>query len=301
MADVPPPSWTPEPHDPSPYAQAPVPPAEPPARKVTAKAWVGIAGAAAVLGLIGGVVLTRTDGTGTTASAAAVGGTRSGAAGQGQGALPGGMGTRGTIASIDGSTITLTADLSDPGGTSSGSASTSTVTVTTSSDTVVTETVAGTASDIAVGDTVRVEGTTSGTEIAAVEVHDLGTEDLSALAGGGGGGTPPSDGDMPAGMTPPDGMTAPDGTSGGQSGPGGGMGTVGTVTARSGSTLTVEGTDGGTYTVTLADDTSVVVARTITLSDLAVGDAITVTGTTSDGTVAATAIRVGDLGGPPQG
>ena len=55
MADVPPPSWTPEPSDPSPYAQAPVPPAEPPqppARKATAKTWIAAAGAAAVLGLI---------------------------------------------------------------------------------------------------------------------------------------------------------------------------------------------------------------------------------------------------------
>jgi hypothetical protein len=82
--------------------------------------------------------------------------------------------------------------------------------------------------------------------------------------------------------------------------------TRGTVTDVSGSTLTVEASDGTTYTVTTGSDTTVTVTVEISLSDLEVGDTISVTGETNGSSVTATTIQRGELavggfGGPPPG
>lgn len=104
--------------------------------------------AAVTIGLFGGILIGHN---GSSASRAS--GTRTGTfpggggAGGGAGGGSGGF-TAGTIASIDGDTITLT--LADG----------STVKVTTSSTTTVTKTDTGTLSDLAKGDTVSVIGAT---------------------------------------------------------------------------------------------------------------------------------------------
>jgi hypothetical protein len=213
-----------------------------------------------------------------------------------------GRGTRGTITGVDGSTITV--DATDANGGSS------TVEVTTDSDTRVTEAVAGTVSDIAVGDTVMVEGSTSGTSIAATAIRDVGDQ---AIGAGAMGAQPPDDGSAPTGAPGggemPNGGQAPSGDQSGQvppnGRPGGGQGTFGTVTAVDGSTITIEMQDGTTMTVSTASDTTVTVTREISVADLVTGDTISVTGTTSGSTVAATSIRRGEIGGgfgaPPGG
>src|SRR4029077_13981040 len=89
---------------------------------------------------------------------------------------------------------------------------------------------------------------------------------------------------------------------GGQGGPGfagpGGRGgfTAGAVTSVDGSTITIKTVAGDTVTVSTTADTKVSVTKTIKLSDLAVGDTVRVTGTTTGTTIAADAIEKGALG-----
>ena len=199
----------------------------------------------------------------------------------GQG-FPGRRGTRGTIRTIDGSTLTVATD--QQGATD--------VTVATSTDTKVTETVTGTLSDVKVGDTVTVQGTTSGDTVAATDgdrPRHPGARPAEARAGAA----------KPHRGRPSERGDDPEQGQGGQGGNGrqGGPGTIGQVTAVSGSTLTVTTLQGSTVTVTTTADTQVMVTRDIGLSDLAVGDTVTVTGPLDGSTVAATAIRKGELGG----
>ena len=120
---------------------------------------------------------------------------------------------------------------------------------------------AATLTDIAVGDTVMVQGTTSGTSIIATKIVD---------------------GVMGRGM----GMM-------GHGGPGGrGMGARGTVTAVNGSTITVTGKDGTSYTVNAG---SAKLSKTVDIAvgDIKVGDEIDAQGTLSGTTVTAVHIMDG--------
>jgi hypothetical protein len=89
----------------------------------------------------------------------------------------------------------------------------------------------------------------------------------------------------------------PDGAQGGTF-PGGGF-TAGTITGIDGDTVTIELQDGSTVTVTATDDTTVTTTTESSVSDLAEGDTITVSGDTDDdGNVAsATSIREGEAMG----
>ena len=101
---------------------------------------------------------------------------------------PGGGFTAGQIASIDGSTVTVT--------TRAGS----TVKVTTDASTTVQVTKQIALSDLAVGDTVRVVGTVDGSTVAAQSIQ------RGALTGGFGfgfGGGPPPQGSAPNGAGDP--------------------------------------------------------------------------------------------------
>ena len=202
----------------------------------------------------------------------------------------GGPMTTGTIKAIDGSTLTVT--------TSSGA-----TTVTTSSSTVVTRTTAATLATIAKGDQVVVMGTTSGSKIAARQI----VERDSATSGtaGSSGGAPPG-GAAGAGGAPPGGAGGPGAP------PGGGAGAQGrpidgTVTKVDGSTITVKGSDGTTYTVSTSSSTRVAAEKTATVASLEAGDTVSVMGAkASNGAVNAARIRTGDLiggpgGGPPSG
>ena len=126
----------------------------------------------------------------------------------------------------------------------------------TSDDTVVTRSTDSSLADVAVGDQVRVMGTTSGTTVTAERITDSGTTVLDSGPGAPGGQAP--QGQAPQGQAPqgqaqngqaPQGQgqqgqqgQAPQGQ--GQGGPG--RAVQGQVTAIDGGTLTVSAADGTT-------------------------------------------------------
>ena len=167
----------------------------------------------------------------------------------------------GTVTAVSGDSITLTDKMSGttytvdatnatimkmgtPSTSTSGSGTTQRPTPTTI-----------TVSDIAVGDTIMVQGTVSGESIIATQIMD---------------GQPPM---------------------GGRGGPGG-HGIDGTVTSVSGSTLTITGNNGTTYTV---DDSAATASKveTMSVSDIAVGDTVGIDGSVSGTSVTANHIMDG--------
>ena len=126
-------------------------------------------------------------------------------------------------------------------------------------------------SGIALGDNVMVQGTVSGTTISASKIMD------GMMMGGRGG------------------CSAKGGPALGWGNKRGGQ--LGTVSSVSGNTITLTGKDGTTYTVD-ASKATVKKINTAALSDVQVGDALMVKGTTSGTTVTATEILDGQLGGP---
>jgi hypothetical protein len=167
-----------------------------------------------------------------------------------------GPGVHGTVTAVNGSTITITQKMgpNDATGTTyTIDASSATVKKFTQGSAPATIAV----SDIAVGDEIGAMGTVSGTSVAATEIMD-------GKMGMGFGGR-------------------------GMGGPGRGHGAIGTVSAINGSTITLTGKDGKTYTI---DAGSATVEKTITtsLSDVTVGDTIGVEGSVSGTSVTATKI-----------
>ena len=172
-------------------------------------------------------------------------------------------GVAGTVTAVDGSTITLTGK----------DGSTYTIDA---SKAAISKTSTITVSGVAVGDTLMVGGTISGTSVAADHIMD---------------------GAMPSGMGP--------GMGGGRGM--GGRGVEGKVTAVSGTTLTVTSTnpkDSTTTTYTVdASGAKVMKGATgsqptvSTLSSVAVGDTVRIMGTTSGTTVTAKVIMDGVFAG----
>jgi hypothetical protein len=244
---------------------------------------------AAVVALGAGYVLGHDGGSGSTGSGAAAQGGQlaygqTGANGQ-AGGFPGGRlpGVAGSVASTDGSTLTVT-----------GTDGTTTK-VTTTGSTTVTEAVAGTLDDLAVGDNVLVMGEEDGDAIAAQRIVDTGDQ---AQVGPGGQGGPQGNGQFtpPAGQVPPQGQTGGQDQTQGTPPPGFGRPVSGEITKIDGGTITLKSVDGSTVTVTTGGDTTVTVTEERTVADIAEGDQVTVQGEQSDGTVAATTIRIGDGG-----
>ncbi len=219
----------------------------------------------------------------STAAQAANGGPGGAARGQG---MPGGGGASGTITAISGSTLTVK---------SQSGASTE---VDTSSSTTVSVGTKSSLRAIAVGDTVSVGGTGSATKIKAMQIVDgavprADNASRGAPNGAGGGGMPPSGGQG----------HAPSGTKSGKR-PGGSMRrATGTVKSISGSDITLTTSAGKTVTVVTSSSTTVVKVAASEVSALKVGDTVHVMGSTSNGTVTATAITSGEfpIGGPGGG
>jgi hypothetical protein len=237
----------------------------PPRPKRGARTWI-LAGLGAVAIAALSVVVINV----ASSHTATAGGTATGVGAPGGGAPPGGIGRNGrgnagTIASIDGSTITLT--------TQAG-----TTKVIASANTTVSVSVSGALGDIKTGDHVVVMGAASGATVAAERIADTGTSATAGFGGPGPGGRP-GPGGPPAG------------------GPRAGGGFVsGTVASIDATSLTITATDGTTTTVTTTSSTQVTTETAGTLSDLATGDQVTVTGPTgSDGTVTAMSIRKGGM------
>jgi hypothetical protein len=179
-----------------------------------------------------------------------------------------GHGVFGTVSAVSGSTLTIT---------SKGfgqSATTQTYTVDASSATVMKDNATSTLSAVAVGDTVMVAGTVSGTNVAATMIRD----GMPKMMPGGMGGGPGMRGGH-ASSTP---MNIPQGNGEPVIG--------GAVTAVSGSSITVTNKSNVTYTV---DATSATVTKdnaTSTLSAVAVGDNVIVQGTVNGNAVTASSV-----------
>jgi hypothetical protein len=210
-------------------------------------------------------------------------------AGWGQGGpmhtgMPGGMqrapGVFGTVASISGTTLTVTSKMpqkkTDLSGTIGMTATAVTYTVDASNATVTKDNAASTVSAIAVGDTVMVQGTVSGTNVTAKTIRDgvmmqKGTKP----------GTPGQTGTSPAPIITGNGQPV----------------VGGSVTAESGSILTITNKSNVTYSV---DATSATIEKgnaASTLSSVAVGDTVIVQGAVNGSSI--TASSVIDQGATP--
>lgn len=229
-------------------------------RKKSLKNWM-FAGIGAAVLVIGGATISAASGSGGPSTQTPTTIQPGGQQPDHDGMHPGhGHGAGGTIASIDGTTLTVNAR---SGGT---------VTVTTSADTTVTKASPGAVSDVHVGDNVLVMGQATGTDVTARGIVDFRSAQPPAR---------PKDDPDP--NRPPDADHFEP--------------VNGQVTAVNGATLTVKAAD-KTYIVTTSADTHVSLVQTLSVSDLKVGDTVHVMGDTSGTTVAAKHISVGDLEGP---
>ncbi len=275
----------------------------------TWRSWVIAGAVVAVIAVAAAVFLGGSGDDAGTADAAAVG-TDQAEGFPGGGGAGFGLGARGTITSIDGSTITVESE--DPSGSST------TTTVETTADTAVTESIEGTLDDLEVGATVVAigeDGDDGG--IVATNIREGDGAGFGQGTGGPPGGfeppadgelpegfEPPADGELPEGFEPPadgelpEGFEPPEGFDPSQGGgPAGGQGsaTTGEITAIAEDSVTLD-VDGESVTVTITEDTTVTVSEERSLEDLAEGDVIFAVGATDDDVLTATSIQLGDGG-----
>lgn len=180
-------------------------------------------------------------------------------------------GVFGTVSAVSGTTLTVTSKMGprpEQASTNAASAGTETTyTVNASNATVVKDGSTSSVSAIAVGDTVMVRGTVSGTTVTATEIHD---------------GIPPRDGRGSSQQG--DGFVA--------SLQGNGQPVIGgTVSAVSGTTLSVAPAQGGiTYSVDASSATVKKGNATSSVSAVAVGDEVIVQGSVNGTAVSATSV-----------
>jgi hypothetical protein len=251
--------------------------------------WVAAIGVAASLAMIMPAFAQTSVNVGANVGVSVQGGVHNGAnGGMRRGGMPG-SGVFGTVSAVNGDTLTVTA-AARPSRPMPEQASTS---ANVSSPTVVAGTVytvnatnakvyKGSAtttvsvSDIATGDTVMVQGTVSGTNVAATVIRD----GVSGMMGGQ-PGMPGKGFGHGASSTP---STTPIIQGNGEPVVGG------SVTAISGTTLTVTNTSNVTYTINVASATVVVKGVSSTIANVAVGDSIIVQGTVNGNSVTASSI-----------
>ncbi len=207
----------------------------------------------------------------------------------GHGGMRGGMapGVSGTVSEVNGNILTVTAT-ARPTRPMPEQASTGVSTPTVVAGTVYTvdasnakiykgsATTTVSVSDIVKGDTVMVQGTVSGTNVVATVIRD-GVNGMM----GGQPGMPGKGFGHGASSTP---STTPIIQGNGEPVVGG------TVTAASGTTLTVTNASNVTYTINAAGATVVVKGASSTLANVAVGDTIIVQGTVNGNSVTASSI-----------
>lgn len=188
-------------------------------------------------------------------------------------------GVFGTVASIDGTTLTVT---------SKGFGSNTTATtysVDASTATVTKSGATASVSDIAVGDTVMVQGTVSGTSVTATAIRDgimtgtgqrpQGTQKPQTSSGN---TVPPTPASTPTPTAP---VTQPANVPSSVSG---------NVTAINGTTLTVVDGYNNSYTVDASSSTVQEAGANVSLTSVAVGDNVLVQGTVNGTSVTATSI-----------
>lgn len=176
-------------------------------------------------------------------------------------------GVMGTVASISGDTLTVTSKSREQ------SSSGTTYTIDASSATVMKDAATSSLSAIVVGDTVMVQGAVSGTSVTATKIID-------GMMNGGMGGMRGRGMGM-ASSTRDAGATMQ----------GNGQPVVGgTISAISGSTITITNASNVTYSVDVSSATVMEGDATSSTSALAVGDRVIVQGTVSGSTVTAASV-----------
>jgi hypothetical protein len=171
-----------------------------------------------------------------------------------------GMGVFGTVATNDGSTLTITSKPRPNRGNASSTATTTpvTYTVSTTSATTVTKNAAtSSVSAISVGDIVMVQGTVSGTNVAATAIRDGmmgGARQLPVIQGNG----------QPV--------------------------VAGKITAISGNTITITNSSKVTYTIDVTNAKILVGNQASSISSLAAGDNTIVQGTINGTSVIASSV-----------
>lgn len=185
-------------------------------------------------------------------------------------------GVFGTVTAISGNIITVTSKQRGPktatGTTPTTTAATVTYTVDATSATITKNNVAGNISSIVVGDTIMAQGTLTGTNLVATTIRD---------------------GQIGKGMHGQNGGTSGTSTSASQTPPITGNGqpvVAGTVTAVSGTSLTITNKSNVTYTIDATNAKIVEGQNTITVSNIAVGDMLVVQGTVSGNSVTASSV-----------
>jgi hypothetical protein len=188
----------------------------------------------------------------------------------------------GKITDIDGSSFKV--QETSPNGTRT------TTEVETSKDTTFRESVKGALSDLGVGDTIAVSGTTADNVLTATNINETAAQTNVVRSGPGGGGPVfrSGDGSFGAQAAPP--------PVGGQDGPRffqAGNGTIGKITKIEGDTITLDGFGGQSVTVKTTSTTNIRVNKTIKLSNLKVGDTVRVFGPMSGSKIAANEVTKG--------
>lgn len=273
-----------QPGDWLPPATEPVPMPEPAGKRSMGGRVAAIAGAVVIgAGTVIGVHFATSHDT-TAAANGRLGGPGGGGQFGGPGGFGRGGGVVGTLASVNGSTLTLT--------TRNGGS----VTVDTSSSTSVTKTATGAVGDIKAGDHVQVRGGSSGTNsITALEVTDSGSIDAFGRPGGAAGpgrGAANGNGQASGGFGGRGSFPGPNGNGGRF-----GMAVDGIVSSVTADALAIKDMSGTTVTATTSGETRVIRLEASSVKALTIGETLRVTGTTgSNGTVTATAIEAGDAG-----
>lgn len=200
-----------------------------------------------------------------------------------EGVMPG---IFGTVSAVDGTTLTVTAKVW-PGmmnATSSESSGVDTYTVDASNATVYKGSATSTVSlsDVNVGDVVMVQGTVSGTNVTATTIRDgvMGTFMGGRRPGGVGGGFGHNGSSTYSSSTRPTSLIQ-----------GNGEPVVGgSVTAISGTTLTVTNPGNVTYAIDVSSSTIIKNGTTTTVASIAIGDNLIVQGTVNGTSITASSV-----------
>lgn len=191
------------------------------------------------------------------------------------------QGVFGTVASISGSTLTVTSRAmgGHDNDTDSDNGSATTYTVNAASATIMKNGATSSLSAIAVGDTVMVQGTVSGSAVTATKINDGVVPGAGGMGGKGTGPSITGNGEPVVG---------------------------GTISAISGNSVTITNKSNVTYTIDAASATIEKGNATSSISSLAVGDNVVVQGTVNGSSVTASSIidsgaaqgSSGNAGGP---
>ncbi|HUC31086.1 MAG TPA: DUF5666 domain-containing protein [Candidatus Paceibacterota bacterium] len=249
-------------------------------KKLNAVSWIATAGIIASLAMVAPAFA-------QTSAGVSVGANAHGAFAGGHGGMRGGMapGVFGTVSAVNGTTLTVTSKprpvpMRMASSTSAAAPASIVYTVDASNATIYKGSATTTVSiaSVAVGDAVMVQGTVSGTNVAATVIRDgiggmMGRPGMPVMGGKGFG--------HGASSTP---STTPIIQGNGQPVVGG------SVTAISGTTLTVTNPSNVTYTIDASSATIVKNGTSTAFSNIAVGDNVLVQGTVNGTSVTASSV-----------